>query len=59
MPAAAQAREVEKVKRAESGMIVEPITVRPELSLRQVLEIMREHDISGVPVVQDDKPVGS
>ena len=55
---AQQAREVEKVKRAESGMIVDPITVRPDLSLRQVLEIMREHDISGVPVVENDKPVG-
>ncbi len=53
-----QAREVEKVKRAESGMIADPITVQPGLSLRQVLEIMREHDISGVPVVDAGRLVG-
>ncbi len=53
-----QAREVEKVKRAESGMIADPITVQPDLSLRQVLEIMREHDISGVPVVDGGRLVG-
>ncbi len=53
-----QAREVEKVKRAESGMIVGPITVRPSQSLREVLAVMREHDISGVPVVEGDHPVG-
>jgi IMP dehydrogenase len=58
LPPSAQAREVERVKRAESGMIVEPITVAPELSLRQVLDIMREHDISGVPVVEHERPVG-
>jgi len=53
-----QAREVEKVKRAESGMIMDPITARPDQLLRDVLELMREHDISGVPVVQDGKLVG-
>ncbi|HEX9297806.1 MAG TPA: IMP dehydrogenase [Polyangiaceae bacterium] len=53
-----QAREVEKVKRAESGMIVGPVTVRPSQSLREVLAVMREHDISGVPVVEGDHPVG-
>src|SRR5262245_62659775 len=46
-----QAREVERVKRAESGMITSPVTVRPGQSLREVLAVMREHDISGVPVV--------
>ncbi len=54
----AQAREVEKVKRAESGMVVSPVTVRPNQSLREVLAIMREHDISGVPVTEGESPVG-
>jgi IMP dehydrogenase len=53
-----QAREVERVKRAESGMILGPITVRPSQSLRSVLEVMRENDISGVPVVEGEQPVG-
>src|SRR5271170_4084288 len=53
-----QAREVDRVKRAESGMIVGPVTVRPTQSLRSALEVMREHDISGVPVTEGDKPVG-
>jgi IMP dehydrogenase len=55
---AEQAREVEKVKRAESGMIVHPVTVRPTQSLRAALEVMREHEISGVPVTEGDRPVG-
>ncbi|HKQ71995.1 MAG TPA: IMP dehydrogenase [Polyangiaceae bacterium] len=53
-----QAREVEKVKRAESGMILGPVTVRPSQSLREALSVMREHDISGVPVVEGELPVG-
>src|SRR5438105_5175320 len=53
-----QAREVEKVKRAESGMIVGPVTVRPTQSLRSALEVMREHDISGVPVTEGETAVG-
>jgi IMP dehydrogenase len=58
LPIAAQAREVERVKRAESGMIVGPVTARPTQSLRAALEVMREHDISGVPVVEGERPVG-
>jgi IMP dehydrogenase len=58
MPMEVQAREVERVKRAESGMVLGPVTVRPSQSLRAVLEVMREHDISGVPVVEGDRPVG-
>src|SRR5262249_25092207 len=58
LPIADQAREVEKVKRAESGMILGPVTVRPTQSLRSALEVMREHDISGVPVTEGDSPVG-
>ena len=53
-----QAREVEKVKRAESGMILGPVTVRPSQSLREALGVMREHEISGVPVVEGEVPVG-
>jgi IMP dehydrogenase len=53
-----QAREVERVKRAESGMIMTPITVRPTQSLREALAVMNEHDISGVPVVEGEVPVG-
>src|SRR5882672_4741330 len=53
-----QGREVEKVKRAETGMVLQPITAKPDQSLREVLALMREHDISGVPVVEDEKPVG-
>ncbi len=53
-----QAREVEKVKRAESGMVLSPVTVRPSQSLQDALAIMREHDVSGLPVVEGDKPVG-
>ncbi|UQA62061.1 IMP dehydrogenase [Polyangium aurulentum] len=55
---AQQAREVERVKRAESGMITTPVTVRPDQSLRDALAVMNEHDISGVPVVENDTPVG-
>jgi len=54
MPAE-QAREV---KRAESGVIANPVTVRPSQSLRETLAVMRHHDISGVPVVEDQAPVG-
>jgi IMP dehydrogenase len=58
LPPAQQAREVEKVKRAESGMVIAPVTARPNQSLREALAIMREHDISGVPVTEGDRPVG-
>jgi IMP dehydrogenase len=58
LPPEDQALEVHKVKRAESGMVLSPITVRPSESLRDVLALMRQHDISGVPVVEGDTPVG-
>jgi IMP dehydrogenase len=50
----AQAAEVDKVKRSQSGMIVEPITLPPEALLRQAEEIMSTYHISGVPIVQAD-----
>jgi len=54
----AQAREVFKVKRAESGMVVDPVTVRPNQPLHEALEIMQAHNISGLPVVDGKRPVG-
>ncbi|MBW2376848.1 MAG: IMP dehydrogenase, partial [Deltaproteobacteria bacterium] len=53
-----QALEVTKVKRAETGMIVDPVTVGPGEALHDALELMRRHEISGLPVVEGDKPVG-
>jgi IMP dehydrogenase len=54
----AQAHQVDRVKRAESGIITDPVTVRPSQSLREALTVMREHDVSGVPVVEGQSPVG-
>ncbi len=58
LPPVDQAREVERVKRAESGMVLSPVTVRPSQPLREALGIMREHDVSGLPVVEGERPVG-
>lgn len=58
LPPDAQAAEVDRVKRAESGMITDPVCVRPSESLREALAVMRENDISGVPVVEGHSPVG-
>jgi IMP dehydrogenase len=55
---AQQAAEVRRVKKFESGVITEPITVEPETSIRQVLEITRANNISGVPVVRGRELVG-
>ena len=55
----AQAAEVEKVKKSESGMIVNPVTMRPEQKLRDAVEQMKKFHISGLPVVgPDGKLVG-
>lgn len=54
-----QAAEVERVKRAESGMILHPVTVRPDTFLRDAVAEMSRHTISGVPVVDEEhRPVG-
>ncbi len=53
-----QVKEIEKVKKSESGMIIDPVTVTPEHKLWQVQEIMKEFRISGVPVVKGKKLVG-
>ncbi len=54
----AQAHEVDRVKRAESALITDPVTVGPSNSLREAMDIMRRHDVSGLPVVEGDHPVG-
>ncbi len=53
-----QAQEVRKVKKFESGVIREPITVPPSISIREVMELTRSKNISGVPVVDGDELVG-
>ncbi|MCF6246566.1 MAG: IMP dehydrogenase [Desulfobacula sp.] len=53
-----QAIEVDRVKKSESGMIVDPITVNPEVPISEVLKIMAKYRISGIPVTEGDKLVG-
>lgn len=53
-----QALEVDKVKKSESGMIVDPITIGPEQKVKDALELMSRYKISGVPVVKGRKLVG-
>jgi IMP dehydrogenase len=54
----AQATEVSKVKRYESGVVKDPITIAPGMSVREVLGLIRTHKISGLPVVEGRKVVG-
>jgi IMP dehydrogenase len=54
----AQALEVEKVKKSESGMIVDPITLDPDQRIFEAVEIMKQYKISGLPVVKKGKLVG-
>jgi IMP dehydrogenase len=58
LPIAAQAAQVDKVKRSESGMIVDPITMRPEQYIYEALEVMARYRISGVPIIREGKAVG-
>jgi IMP dehydrogenase len=51
MPIERQAEEVDRVKRSESGMIVDPVTVNPDQSVSQALEVMARYKISGLPVI--------
>jgi IMP dehydrogenase len=53
-----QAGEIDKVKRSESGMIVDPVTIGPDQLIADALEVMRRYKISGVPVTQGKKLVG-
>jgi IMP dehydrogenase len=58
LPISTQAAEVDKVKRSESGMISDPITMRPEQMIFEALEVMARYKISGVPITRDGKAVG-
>jgi IMP dehydrogenase len=49
-----QAREVEKVKRSENGVIVDPITLPPTATIAEARRIMREYNVSGIPIVQEE-----
>src|SRR5216684_10722 len=53
-----QAEEVDKVKRSESGMIVDPVTIDPEHKISDALDVMKRYRISGVPVTKNGKLVG-
>ena len=58
MPIDKQAEEVDRVKRSESGMIVDPVTISPDISVRQSLDIMNKYKVSGLPVTRGAKLVG-
>jgi IMP dehydrogenase len=58
MSPAKQAAEVAKVKRFESGVVKDPITIPPTMSVREVLDLTRQHRISGLPVVDHGRVVG-
>src|SRR3982750_4677525 len=52
LSAEAQAREVEKVKRSENGVIVDPITLPPTATIGTARKVMREYNVSGIPIVE-------
>lgn len=54
LPIEVQAEEVDKVKRSEAGMIVDPVTMRPDQSIRDALAVMARYKISGVPVTSEE-----
>ncbi len=58
MPIEKQAEEVDRVKRSESGMIVDPVTIEPDRNISEALELMSRYRISGVPVTQNGRLVG-
>jgi IMP dehydrogenase len=58
MPPKSQAAEVAKVKRFESGVVKDPVTIPPTMTVREVLELKRAHKISGLPVVEGERVVG-
>ena len=58
LPPRAQAAEVAKVKRFESGVLRDPMTIPPEMPVREVIQLQRSHKISGFPVVKNGKVVG-
>jgi IMP dehydrogenase len=58
MPLDRQFEEIDRVKRSESGMIVDPVTISPDITLRQALEIMTKYRISGLPVTRGSRLTG-
>ncbi|MDQ3828957.1 MAG: IMP dehydrogenase, partial [Candidatus Tectomicrobia bacterium] len=58
MSIADQASEIDKVKRSESGMIVDPITMSPDQSVREALDVMEQYRISGIPITKNGRLVG-
>src|SRR5512139_2835162 len=58
MPISQQAEEVDKVKKSESGMIIDPITISPDAKIADALDLMKKYRISGVPVTKGHKLVG-
>ncbi len=58
MPVDRQAEEVDRVKRSESGMIVDPVTIPPELTVREAMDIMTKYRVSGLPVTRGARLVG-
>ncbi len=58
VPGKSQAAEVAKVKRFESGVVKDPITISPDMTVRDVLKITRQHHISGLPVLESGRVVG-
>lgn len=58
MSVESQSIEVDKVKKSESGMIVDPITIHPDQKVHEVLAMMEQYRISGVPVIKDEQLVG-
>ncbi len=58
MPPDAQAREVHKVKKFESGIVRNPITVTPDMTIREVIDLTKSMSISGVPVVDGKQTIG-
>src|ERR1700745_4502159 len=59
MPIERQAEEVDRVKRSESGMIVDPVTIAPDKKISDALEVMRRYRISGVPATENGRMVGT
>src|SRR5437763_9106975 len=55
----AQAREVEKVKRSENGVIVDPITLPPTATIGTARRVMREYNVSGIPIVEGGDESGA
>ncbi|ASY30399.1 IMP dehydrogenase [Taylorella equigenitalis] len=58
MTADQQAKEVSRVKRHEFGIVIDPVTVSPQTTVREAIELQKSHGFSGLPVVEDGKLVG-